>query len=48
MFQHYKNSEYKKGTTKIFGVSLCKVFILTCLRIASVKAETCSTHVKIN
>ena len=46
MFQNYKNSDCKRGPLR-FTLYLSNVFVLTCLRMAEVQAETCSIHVRV-
>jgi len=49
------NNLTKEGMTRMQGLlvfshcfyKFCKVVLLTCLRMAQVQAETCSTHVNV-
>ena len=37
----------ERGPSYFYRIFLCKVFVLTCLKMAQVQAETCSIHVKV-
>lgn len=46
MFEHYKNSDCKRGALR-FALHLSIIFVLTCLSMAEVQAETRSIHVRV-
>jgi len=47
LLQRYKNSECEKEALRVYYFFLYKILVFPFLGMASVQAETCSTHVQV-